>query len=362
MAEKVYRQLCETMARRGGMYPGKDMPEFYELVEELFSTQEAAVSNALPRGFNDAAVIAEAMGRTGEDIAPVLEEMAYKGLCMSGKKGDVTVYAGLPFVPGIFEYQFMRGTDTDRDRRLAILIQQYKDAVDKNRVRRDGDFSTMRVITVDRTIQTGNRIHTYDQVKSYIENYSPLSVSTCYCRHQARLIDKESHCGKPDDVCLQFGRGAGFVIERRMGRQIYREEAMDILDRSEEAGLVHCTNNRQEIDFLCNCCSCHCLILKNALAYPKPGLSLNSGFQPRWDLELCSSCETCIERCPMGALSVDDRDMPRVNLDRCIGCGVCATGCPVGAIEMEQRKGIPVPPVDNKALKAAIMANEPKQG
>jgi electron transport complex protein RnfB len=354
MVEEVYKQLCETMKKRGGMYPGMDIPEFYELSRVLFTPEEAAISNALPRGFNTVSVIAEVSKKSEEEVATVLEEMADKGLCMSGKKGTETVYGSPPFVPGIFEYQFMRGTSTERDRTIAKLIHDYKTAVDKNRKPEEDAFPTMRVITVDRTIQAKNEIHTYDQVKSYIESYEPLAVSTCYCRHQAKLIDEKSHCGNPDDVCLQFGRGAQFVIDRRMGRKINKNEAMSILKRSEEAGLVHCTNNRQEIDFLCNCCSCHCVILKNALAYPKPGLVVNSGFQPVFDSDLCTACETCIERCPMKAISLNEDDLPEINPDRCIGCGVCATGCPSEAIRMEERIGIPVPPPDHQALKAAI--------
>jgi 2-oxoacid:acceptor oxidoreductase delta subunit (pyruvate/2-ketoisovalerate family) len=250
----------------------------------------------------------------------------------------------------------MRGTQTERDKKLAKLIHAYKTAVDKNRTPREDVYPAMRVITVDRTVKAGNQIHTYDQVKSYIENYEPLALSTCYCRHQAKLIDEEGHCGNPDDVCVQFGRGAQFVIDRNMGRKIDKAEAMDVLNRSEEAGLVHCTNNRQEIDFLCNCCSCHCVILKTALAHPKPGLAVNSGFQPVWDADLCTACETCIERCPMKALAMGEEDVLQVNLDRCIGCGVCATGCPAEAIEMEERIGIPVPPVNHRELKEAIKA------
>ena len=52
MGEDVYQKLCETMARRGGLYPGMDIPEFYELVQELFTPEEAAVCNAQPRGFS----------------------------------------------------------------------------------------------------------------------------------------------------------------------------------------------------------------------------------------------------------------------------------------------------------------------
>ncbi|MEE9152063.1 MAG: hypothetical protein V3U20_09565, partial [Thermoplasmata archaeon] len=50
MSQEVYRQLLEVMKKRGGGYPGMDIPEFYELVEELFTPEEAEVNNAMPRG------------------------------------------------------------------------------------------------------------------------------------------------------------------------------------------------------------------------------------------------------------------------------------------------------------------------
>lgn len=357
MADEVYRQLCETMAKRKGRYPGMDIPEFYELAQELFTEEEAAVSNVIPRGLNTASVIAQEMGKGEEELAPVLEGMADKGLCIAGKMGETTVYGGPPFVPGIFEFQFMRGTNTDRDKKLAKLIHDYKDAFDAAQGGPPKEtFPSMRVITVNRVINAGNKIHTYDQVTSYIEDYDPLAVSTCFCRHQARLIDEDDYCGKPVDVCMQFGIGAQFVIDRKMGRRINKEEAMEILRQSEEEGLVHCSNNRQEIDFLCNCCQCHCVILKTALAQPKPGLSLNSGFRPVWDTDLCTACETCIERCPTTALTLNDEDVPQVDLDRCIGCGVCASGCPSEAIGLEEKEGAIAPPVDRKAFREALKA------
>jgi Pyruvate/2-oxoacid:ferredoxin oxidoreductase delta subunit len=118
--------------------------------------------------------------------------------------------------------------------------------------------------------------------------------------------------------------------------------------------LVHCTNNRQEIDFLCNCCSCHCVILKSAKAQPKPGLAVNSGFQPNLNADLCESCEICMERCPMSAIQMDKSNYPTINLDRCIGCGLCATGCPTEAIMMNERVGIPAPSLNRKELNQAI--------
>ena len=358
MPAEVYRKLCEAMAKRGAEYRGMDIPEFYPMAEELFTPEEADVFLAIPRGFHPASAIATQMGKSEEEVAPILEAMADKGLCSAGKMGDTTFYGSLPFAPGIFDFQFMRGTNTEKDKRLAKLIHDYKVAVDAAQGPRKVMFPMTRVIPVDRKIQAGNTIHTYDQVASYIEKYDPVAAGTCYCRHEAKLLDEDDACGKPNEVCMTFGMAAQFVIDRGIGRKISKEEAIDILKKCEEAGLVHSTINRQEIDFLCNCCNDHCVIIQKALAQPKPGIAHNSGFQPVRNPELCKACEICIERCPPKALTMGEYDVPVVDLDRCIGCGVCASGCPEEAITLVERPGAQVPPLDQKAFKEAVKASQ----
>ena len=43
MDEQVYQELGQKMIKRGGRYPGMDIPEFYDLIRELFTPEEAAV-------------------------------------------------------------------------------------------------------------------------------------------------------------------------------------------------------------------------------------------------------------------------------------------------------------------------------
>lgn len=354
-SSEVYKKLQETMAKRRGGYPALDIPEFYEMAEVLFTEEEAALSNAMPKGFFTAEMLASEAGVDQEYVADMLEKMADKGLCTSAEVEGTRFYGGPPFVPGIFEFQFMRGTTTDHDKKLARLIHNYKEAHERVAGPEDTKFPGMRVITVDKKIEAGNRVHTYDQVASYIESYDPISVSTCFCRHEAKLIDENDDCGKPMEVCMQFGVNAEFTAERGLGRKIDKKEALEILKKSEEAGLVHCSQNMQEITFLCNCCTCHCMVIKSALKQPKPALALYSTFQPRFDAELCTACETCMDNCPAFALEMGD-DTPDIDLDRCFGCGVCATLCPSEAITLVERPGLPEPPADRKAYREAMKA------
>ena len=358
MSEKVYRELCEALAKRRGRYPGMDIPQFYALVEELFTEEEAEIYKAIPKGFHPAETIAKELGKETREVARILEGMADKGLCTAGSMGEITFYGAPALAPGILDFQFMKGTSTERDKKIATLIHAYKAAVDAAQGPMKITYPVTRVIPVNQKIQAENAIHTYHQVAAYIEKYDPLAVSTCYCRHEAKLLDETDDCGNPDEVCMTFGMAAQFIIDRKMGRQTTKEEAFAILKKSEEAGLFHSSLNQQNIDFICNCCACHCTILKLALAQPKPGEAMNSGFKPVHNTDLCTACGTCIDRCPTKALVMNDGHDRELNLDRCIGCGVCATGCAFEAIALVERAGILPPPVDQKALLEALKASQ----
>jgi Pyruvate/2-oxoacid:ferredoxin oxidoreductase delta subunit len=356
MVDEIYKRLMDKFAKKGGRYPGMDIPEFYELASELFTPEEALVATAMPKGFSTAEQLAPTLDKSKEEVAATLETMTSKGLLLAISMNGTETYSLPPFVPGIFEYQFLRGTSTERDRKLAKLIGAYRQAVNAVQGIPKISFPTTRVIPIDEKIDAGSTIHTYDQMSTYVESADPISVATCFCRHEAELIDPDDSCGAPNEVCMSFGIGARFIIERGMGREVSKQEALEILKKSEEAGLVHCSVNRQQLDFVCNCCADHCEILEVALAQPKPGLALNSGFQPKLDPDACNACEECVDRCPATALAMSEDDVPQVDLDRCFGCGVCATTCPTEAFVLIAKEGFPEPPVDQEAFKKAFKA------
>lgn len=218
MSNAVYRQLLEVMKKRGGRYAGLDIPEFFALVEELFTPQEAEINNAMPRGPFTAKDMAATLGRDEGEIKGLLEAMTDKGLCLALTTDQGRFYQAARFVPGVLEFQFMPGRTTDRDKKIVQLIHAYKMVYDQKSDFHEPTFPNIRVITVDALLKTDNQIHTYDQVQSFIDKYDPISVSTCYCRHEAVLRGEDIH-GMPTDVCMQFGPMAQFIIERLGGKK-----------------------------------------------------------------------------------------------------------------------------------------------
>lgn len=357
MTQEVYKQMLDVMKERKGPYTGIDIPEFYSLMELLFTPEEAEVNNAMTRKPATAAGIATEMEKTQEEVEPVLEKMAGKGLCKTFRRDGIRYYQGEIFMPGIFEYQFISGQDSERHRKIARLIEDYKKAYTAVKGETKMTFPTSRVIAVDKTINAGNTVHTYDQVSTYIDKYDSIAVGACYCRQAAQLRGADIH-GMPLEMCMWFGSMAEYAIERLGAKQMSTKEAKKVLDEAEEAGLIHMSRNTTEdIEFICNCDRWHCDVVKGVLKQSNPALFFNSGFEPRFDPNLCVACETCIDRCPPEALVMGDNDVPEVNLDRCFGCAVCASGCPSEAIVMESKPGFPVPPRDLKELVTSIKAS-----
>ena len=224
MAQKVYRELLEVMKSRGGPYAGLDIPEFFALVEDLFDPEEAEINNALPRKPTPVNEIATKTGRSPKEVSEILERMAGRGLCGVSKTSDGALYRGLPFMPGIFEFIFIGGGESNREKTVARLIHAYKKAYLEAKGVEKISYPLTRVIPVARTISAGNTIHTYDQVMTYIDKYDVIGVGSCYCRQAAKLRGEELH-GMPVGVCMWFGEMAENLTERLGGRRVTKDRS-----------------------------------------------------------------------------------------------------------------------------------------
>jgi len=358
MSEDVYEGLADALTRAGGAVPVLKCEEFTALNRELFSPEEAALAAVMPPGLNPVEEIVRQAGRPRQEVVALLEGLADKALVFHQKRDGRDLYKLMPVLPGFFEFQFMKGGTSDRDRRLARLFQDYFDrawtltqGMDPRVLKSLTPFA--RVIPVEQEIDGGNVVHPHERVSEYIRSADCISISTCYCRHHGELLGEP--CAKPKENCMAFGPNARFAADRGYGRLVSRQEALRVLDEAEAAGLVHMSSNTSKyIDFICNCCPCHCGILKSFQKMEMPALGAVSAFRLRISPEDCIGCGDCVERCPMDALGVEG-DVVRVDRKRCIGCGVCNSACPVGALTMERIPDAPEPPWDRKALTEAVL-------
>jgi ferredoxin len=280
--------------------------------------------------------------------------MADKGVIYCSRRNNEKWYKLIQLVPGIFELQFMKGEYTDRAKEIARLFDNYHHALvaaSREKVKPDAVGESIhfaRVIPIEQTITPQMNILPFEAASRYINDAEIITVSTCYCRHEKRLLDRG--CKYPDEVCLQLGPFAEFVKERGFGREITKEEAIQVMKKSADAGLIATSSNTQErIDFICNCCTCCCGILQGVSFHNAPVRTVSSNYEAVVDKDQCTGCGICADMCQMNAIDCDE-DFAVIDLNRCIGCGVCVYHCPQEAISLAGRSDFVEPPKSFREL------------
>jgi len=361
MADELYDQLSDIFNQIG--YGSRKSPELEALLKSLFNKEEARIAlNLSPFAPEPPGKVAERIGENPDKIARLLDEMADKGLIYSSTRDKEKWYKIIQLVPGIFELQFMKGEVTERAKDLARLFDTYFHA---SVTQEEGESTAApepgmhfaRVIPIDKSIAPDMNVFPFEEARRYVEESETITVSTCYCRHERRLLDQG--CEFPDDVCLQFGSFAKFVEERGFGKKISREKAHEILKKSADAGLIHTSSNtRDRIDFICNCCTCCCGILRGVSQFSAPVRTVSSNYEVRVDPDECTACGECVEKCQLKAFTLEE-GIPELNAERCIGCGVCVHHCPVEALSLVSRSDFVEPPRSFRELMERQFATMP---
>ncbi len=334
MADEVYVKLRELLDTLPAGFPATDSGVEIRLLKKLFSPEDAEMALCLTWELESPAEIAARCGVEESAAAERLESMARRGLIYRERCGDQVLYRIEQYVIGIYE---MQGHNMDRE--LAELIEEYYPCLGISWF--PIKTAQMRVIPVASAFDSTPAIATYDRVRELIREKEPIVKNPCICRMQQAALG--NRCERPTEGDIGFGRMARFFLDNGWGTQIDAEEAMRLLDKYEEDGLVLQTDNAADIGFVCSCCSCCCPPLRSIKAFPAPGKMVQSNYRARRNDDLCVACGTCVERCPMEAV-VETEEGVQFDPARCIGCGVCLSTCPEEAITLEPRKRTRVPP------------------
>jgi Pyruvate/2-oxoacid:ferredoxin oxidoreductase delta subunit len=256
--------------------------------------------------------------------------MAKKGVIMRTRRDGAPLYNLEPWVVGIYEYQIAR-----LDREFVELSEQYGEEGYGDEFF-GSETPYWRVLPVEKSISAGLAIFPYERVSELIESSDTIGVTTCICRTKEKMLGRG--CDHDTDNCMFFGSQFEFFLDNGWpGRRLTKKEAYEVLDRAEEAGLVHCSQNAASGQwFICNCCRCCCGQISEVNELGLHDLIARSPFVAQVDEDLCSACEDCVERCPYEATSVED-DVARIDRQRCMGCGLCISTCTTEALSLARK-------------------------
>jgi Fe-S-cluster-containing hydrogenase component 2 len=320
---------------------------FDKILRLLFTPEEVEIAlgmNFSPRPVEE---IAEEAGLPVEKAEKLLEAMADKVVIFGREKDGKKQYGLVPTIPGLFEFPFMKGGGTPLHEELGRLWEEYHhEALGKSFA--GTSTPLMRVVPVETSLSTQSEILPYQEVRDLVDEASYIAVTECACRVSVNA------CDKPRDVCMVFGSPAKFLVERGYAREIDTEEAYRVLERAEEAGLVHTSNNSADRgNLICNCCPCCCTVLRGRTQLDIPNAFATSAYVAEVNPEACTACGVCAdERCPMDAIEVAG-DFAVVTPEKCIGCGVCVSTCSAEALKLVERTDRPdiSPTVTDMAVK-----------
>lgn len=191
----------------------------------------------------------------------------------------------------------------------------------------------------------------YDVVTDMVREAEVIALAECYCRLSMEMAGEP--CSHEKETCFLFDNVARSLMEIGVAHQVTVDEALVIIKRAEEAGLVHNTSNAKEkITFLCNCCPCCCPIL-GAVQKGLKNVSHTSRFIAVVDQSECLACGDCTAVCYTHAL-VMENDQLQFYPELCIGCGLCAGRCSESAIQMSLRDEPPAVFATSAKLEAKI--------
>ncbi len=325
MNDEAYRQLANVLNTLPNGFPPTESGVEIKLLKKVFEPDEAELFCRLKLTYETAEQIAQRSGLPLGSLAEQLETMWEKGQIESRLSEGTQLFRMVPWVIGIYEYQLKR-----MDKEFAQLCESYAPFLGPQLVMNKPQL--MQVIPIEREIPANYEALPYEKVSSIIENGKSFVVSDCICRKQTRLLGKG--CDKPLEICMAIGDEPDLFDNDPWGRRIIsKQEAYDLLQKAEEAALVHMTCNVKNGHwFICNCCGC----CDGQLVAASAGLTgvINSHFYAEIDQDLCAACGICAdERCQVKAIEEVDGSYS-VNRAKCIGCGLCISTCSTEAMRL----------------------------
>lgn len=343
MNDAAYYKLAKVLDTLPNGFPATEKGLEIKILKKIFTPNEAELFCHLKLQLETAEQISKRTRRAPGSLEEKLMSMWRKGEIWGQNIEGIMFYKMMPFIIGIYEFQL-----NNLDREFCELLEEYFMHLGPQLV--GFGPAIMQVVPIEQEIQVSHKPLPYQRASSIIENGKSFMVNECICKKEKRIMGNP--CEKPSEVCLGIGDEKGTFNNDHPwgGRVLNKNEALELLKKAEDAGLVHLSTNVQSGHwFICNCCGCSCPILQSV----KMGLPnvVNSHYHARIDPDLCEACGICKdERCQVDAIQ-ELEQVYSVLKDKCIGCGLCVTTCPTEAIEIVRKseQEVIAPPVNEMA-------------
>lgn len=336
MTKDIFRKVQEQLDQYSIGFPATESGVEIEILKLLFTEPEAQLFSQMTGEPETSASVAERVGQPVEKVADELENMALKGLLFRDRRDESVKYSAIPFIHGLLEFQALW-----MPKELVRLTGNYiREKLFANlgggggssKKKTGSGGGGMRVLPIRESLGVEHAVASYDDVHEILKKEELLVIADCSCRLQRKQFDR--HCDTVMEACIMVGPMALYYLDNKMGRQIALDEAMEIIQKCHEAGLVTQTSSLTRPFMICNCCKCCCGFLGAVRRTDSPAKLVTSNHIAVIDSERCSGCEICVDKCQVDAVKMNDGGIAEIDYDRCIGCGLCGPSCPDDALSL----------------------------
>ncbi|NEX20401.1 4Fe-4S dicluster domain-containing protein [Thiorhodococcus mannitoliphagus] len=344
-----------------------DSERLREILSLLFDEMESFVGSRFPLHEATLEELARLTEMSPEQVLPVLERMADKGLVMDMPFAGTTYYLLVPGLIGFMEFTFMRRHSDLPLGDLARLMSEYLE--EQGKAGQAGEFfgsrtQLTRALVYDTHIPVSSQVTSYEDARQIIQDADYCAVTLCYCRHKKEHLGETCRKGAPvEDICMVLGEGARFLVRRGFAQERDKASMLETLEHARALGLTHVTDNvREQPSFLCNCCRCCCELMAGVQLGFSDGIA-KTPFLAEIDPQGCNYCGACLKACNVKCIGLDPAArhsssaarFAAIDASVCLGCGACVSVCEQGAITLSARAQRRKPPKARGQLFARIL-------
>ena len=303
----IYSQLAnriDGMPRDTPNHPPEDY--WVKILSLMVTEREADVACMCTQEYMTVEQIAEKEGVKAEDIKDDLIGAANGGVLVWVVRDGVDYFKLHGWYPGIGETApLIKG---EKGLEIAKLFGEMSTLVTgqygpEGRAAIPFGRGPMRVIPIERAVKSDQQIASYENLKTYLDQYNTFSLADCACRKMEAA--NGNPCEHPiENMCIEVGEMAEYYVRTGRGIPATREEVDEVLKKAERLGMVHHYFNNEgagKSSLICNCCGCSCMGMKTENWFRVPDYD-RSNFVAQVNPENCVACGACAEICNMNAI------------------------------------------------------------
>lgn len=332
--ERLYERLYEKVNALGFGY-GRNNGDEYAMLRRFYTPEDAQFFLDMPDDeFFSAEQFAEIEKMSVETAKNVLDDMSRRADIYHEKGPDgADRYHVIPAAHGIYEFH-QRWFENDW---LIPMRNAMFANPESARQTYGAGFPFYHALPVRAEYVKGEGILPEDDWRALLAQKRRFAVCNCQCYVTSHENFASSDCDCEADVCIQTDAMADYYLDDlKTGREITYEEALAIMERGVERGLVPQTTFSKKNEIFCSCGLCHCGILRLGKWFPGDANANQTRYALAFDPAKCAKCVACVMRCPMEAITLDEDGYPAADAS-CVGCGQCVSVCEADARWLERK-------------------------